>query len=599
MLKKCVLFLVVAGLAACVFASGKMTVSMDNKVFPRLRGDEPIRAPVYTGRAALASPGQIVGESYYDTQHNSSISRMIVKDVDDAIQVGWMKSWDSGQVIRHVQYNNSDWWPPSGGDTVGQQIDPGSSIRAGYITFDALADGRAVAFYHTKMPPGDPSFYYTACAAVDIIPRLGSFQQVLIDTITRPPLEATTVIWPHGAVDLQDNLHVTASQIPVDAGSTGIVYYSRSTDDGLTWINWDAFDTLYDLSHDVTTSWQSGKVCIGYTDNVGWATGQVNNDAYYIESIDYGATWNWAAKNNVTNFVPTDTTRAYCDINGVYDTDDSLHLVYSIRYVVGDTSFYFASYIEHWSKATGRTVVCSDTLIGWHSTYGAGGWRMHSDHPSIAVDTTTGNLYCVFAGNPWGDTSAAGYPNYDIFGSYSTDAGATWSRAVNLTNTSSKDCGPPNCDCEDYASMAEFVNDTLHIFFIEDKDPGASIQTPPEGATTLNPLRYWKVPAEMLIVGVEEEGPKSIRPDDFSLAQNVPNPFASRTVIRYELPGAAHVRVLVYDATGRLVETLVDGNKNAGVHEAAWDATSLGSGIYFYKIVTPGYTSTRKMVHLR
>ena len=599
MFKKCVLFLVVAGLAACVFASEKMTFPMDNMVFPRLRGDEPVYGPIYTGGAALASPGQIVGESYYDTQHNSAMGRMIVKDVDDAIQVGWMKSFDSGQVIRHVQYNNSDWWPPTGLDTTGVPIDPGSSIRAGYITFDALADGRAVAFYHVSMPPGAPSFDFAASCAVDIIPRLGSFQQVVIDTVTFPPIEATMTIWPHGAVDPQDNIHVVSSQFPVAAGSSAVVSYSRSTDDGVNWDNWTTVDTLYDLSYDVETSWQSGKVCIAYTDNVGWASGQVNNDVYYIESIDYGATWDWTAKNNVTNFVPTDTTRAYCDVKGVYDNDDSLHLVYPVRYVVGDTSFFYAAYIEHWSKATGRTVVSSDTMIGWHSTYGAGGWRMHADHVSIAVDTTTGNLYCVFAGNPWGDTSAMGYPNYDIFGSYSTDGGATWSQAVNLTNTSSKDCGPPNCDCEDYASLAEFVNDTLHIFFLEDKDAGASIQTPAEGATTLNPLRYWKVPAERLIVGVEEEGPKSIRPTDFSLAQNVPNPFANRTVIRYELPGAAHVRVLVYDATGRLVETLVDGNRNAGVHEAAWDAGRLGSGIYFYKIVTPGYTSTRKMVHLK
>ena len=599
MLKKCILFLVVAGLAACVFASGKMTVTMDNKVLPRLIGDEPINAPVYAGGITLVSPGQRIGDTYYDAQHNSSLNRMIQLDVDKAVQAVWTKAWDSGHVIRHVQYNNSDWWPPSSTDTSGVQIDPGSSIRSGYITFDVLSDGRGVAFYHVRMPPGAPSMYFTAACAVDIIPRLGSFQQVLIDTLTMPPLEATTVIWPHGAVDAQDNIHVVSSQIAPNPGDSHLVYYSRSTDDGTNWDSWTSFDTVYTLSYDMTTSWQSGKVCIAYTNNVGWATGQVNNDIYYIESIDYGATWDWTAKNNITNFIPADTTRAYCDVNGVYDNDDSLHLVYPLRYVVGDTSFYYASYIEHWSKATGRTVVSFDTLVGWHSTYGAGGWRMHADHASIGIDTTTGYLYCIFAGNPWGDTSAMGYPNYDIFGSYSIDGGATWSKAVNMSNTSSKDCSAGNCDSEDYATLAEMVNDTLHICFVEDKDAGGAVGTAPEGSVTLNPIRYWAAPAEMLLVGVEEDGPKSIRPSDFSLAQNVPNPFAKRTVIRYELSGAAHVRVLVYDATGRLVEVLVDGNKNAGVHEAAWDASRLSSGIYFYKIVTPGYTSTKKMVHLR
>jgi hypothetical protein len=205
----------------------------------------------------------------------------------------------------------------------------------------------------------------------------------------------------------------------------------------------------------------------------------------------------------------------------------------------------------------------------------------------------------VFAGNPWGDTSAAGYPNYDVFGSYSSDGGATWSKAVNLTNTSSKDCNPPTCDCEDYANLAEIVDDTLHILFVEDKDAGASIQTPPEGVTTLNPVRYWKVPASMLMVGVEEVEKGLPRTGRFVLAQNAPNPFSRSTTIKYELPKASHVRVYVYDATGRIVGTVVDGTQKAGLHEAVWDSEGRGSGIYFYKIVTPDYTATKKMVLLR
>jgi hypothetical protein len=600
MLKKGLLFLVITGLAVSAFGASKMTFTMEDRTCERLTGDERFVGPIYSPRdITLVSPGQKIGQTYYDTQHNSAISRMIQKDVDNEVQAVFMVSPDASWIIRHVNFNNSEWWPPAGTDTLGLQVDPGQSIRSGYTTFDVMSDGRGVAFYHVKMPPGDPNMYYATACAVDILPRLGSFQQVLIDTITTPPPEATTTIWPHGAVDMNDNIHVVASMIPVEAGSSGVIYYSRSTDQGSNFSTWVDVDTLYDLSYDVTTSWQSGKVAIAYTDNVGWASGQVNMDVYYIESTDFGATWDWTAKNNVTNFVPTDTTRAYCDVNGVYDNDDSLHLVYSVRYVVGDTSFYYAAYIEHWSEATGRTVVCSDTLIGWHSTYGAGGWRMHSDHPSIAVDTTTGFLYTIFAGNPWGDTSAAGYPNYDIYGSYSSDGGATWSEAVNLTNTSSKDCMPPTCDCEDYANLAEVVDDTLHILFVEDKDAGASIQTPPEGATTLNPVRYWKVPASMLMTGVEESKTDLLRPGKYTLAQNAPNPFARSTAIKYQLPRASHVSVCVYDATGRVVETLVDESQKAGLHEAVWDSEGRGSGIYFYKIVTPDYTATRKMVVLR
>ena len=85
-------------------------------------------------------------------------------------------------------------------------------------------------------------------------------------------------------------------------------------------------------------------------------------------------------------------------------------------------------------------------------------------------------------------------------------------------------------------------------------------------------------------------------PTAFSLAQNYPNPFASRTVIEYGLPEASHVSVSVYDAVGRLVATLVDGEQAAGYHEAEWNASGVASGVYLYRIQAGSYARTLKMV---
>ncbi|MAT38755.1 MAG: hypothetical protein CL946_04045 [Ectothiorhodospiraceae bacterium] len=85
----------------------------------------------------------------------------------------------------------------------------------------------------------------------------------------------------------------------------------------------------------------------------------------------------------------------------------------------------------------------------------------------------------------------------------------------------------------------------------------------------------------------------------YELAQNIPNPFNPSTVIRYTIPGSEHVRLTVYDALGREVRTLVDERRPAGQHSVRFDAAGLPSGTYIYKLHTPHYTETRRMVLTR
>ncbi|HER43998.1 MAG TPA: T9SS type A sorting domain-containing protein [Candidatus Eisenbacteria bacterium] len=88
------------------------------------------------------------------------------------------------------------------------------------------------------------------------------------------------------------------------------------------------------------------------------------------------------------------------------------------------------------------------------------------------------------------------------------------------------------------------------------------------------------------------------------LHQNVPNPFNPTTVIRFELPAPASVRLVVFDIRGRLVRTLVNGELPAGGKEIAWDGRDddgriVASGVYLYRLETPGTTVSRKIVLLR
>ena len=95
------------------------------------------------------------------------------------------------------------------------------------------------------------------------------------------------------------------------------------------------------------------------------------------------------------------------------------------------------------------------------------------------------------------------------------------------------------------------------------------------------------------------ESPEGELPEAFALGQNYPNPFNPSTAIEYELPAPQHVRLEVFDATGRSVGVLVDGIRPAGTHSVRFDADNLPSGLYVYRLQANGETRTRKMTLLR
>jgi hypothetical protein len=79
----------------------------------------------------------------------------------------------------------------------------------------------------------------------------------------------------------------------------------------------------------------------------------------------------------------------------------------------------------------------------------------------------------------------------------------------------------------------------------------------------------------------------------------MPNPFNPVTRISYSIPEGQHVRLVVYDVAGRLVEELADEAKGAGEYVVEWDAGRFPSGIYFYRLSAGNATLTKKMVFLK
>ncbi len=93
-------------------------------------------------------------------------------------------------------------------------------------------------------------------------------------------------------------------------------------------------------------------------------------------------------------------------------------------------------------------------------------------------------------------------------------------------------------------------------------------------------------------------------PMDSRLSYNYPNPFNPATVIRYTLWQGGMTRVEVYNNLGQKIRTLVEREQPPGVHEIVWDGRddhgrAVGSGVYFYRIITNGFARTKKMLLIR
>lgn len=85
-------------------------------------------------------------------------------------------------------------------------------------------------------------------------------------------------------------------------------------------------------------------------------------------------------------------------------------------------------------------------------------------------------------------------------------------------------------------------------------------------------------------------------PESHMLSQNYPNPFNPVTNIKFQIPQAGNVTLKVYNSAGKEVATLVNEYKTAGAYIVDFNAGSLSSGVYFYRLQTDGFTETKKMV---
>jgi len=86
---------------------------------------------------------------------------------------------------------------------------------------------------------------------------------------------------------------------------------------------------------------------------------------------------------------------------------------------------------------------------------------------------------------------------------------------------------------------------------------------------------------------------------EYTLKQNYPNPFNPKTNIQFSIPKTENVTLKIYNLVGQELTTLVSEKLKPGEYKYTWDASQLASGMYFYKLETESYNSTKKLILLR
>jgi hypothetical protein len=119
----------------------------------------------------------------------------------------------------------------------------------------------------------------------------------------------------------------------------------------------------------------------------------------------------------------------------------------------------------------------------------------------------------------------------------------------------------------------------------------------------LGDLNWYPDKKQEWLTSVEFDEP-GMTPAEFELSQNYPNPFNPTTMIKFNLKKSMHIKLTVYNMLGQKVKTLVDQKMLAGSHITTWNGQDdngkiLASGIYYYRLETESFKTTKKMVLMK
>ena len=152
-----------------------------------------------------------------------------------------------------------------------------------------------------------------------------------------------------------------------------------------------------------------------------------------------------------------------------------------------------------------------------------------------------------------------------------------------------------------YGYGYDYVNQTHYVLDAKDFSTNGSLKLYNSSGTQTDSYETGIAPRRVVFwysdfaTSIEDVKPVA----NFSLEQNYPNPFNPTTIIKFSLPNQTKVKLSIINSIGQEIEVLVDNAIGAGSHEVEFNGSSLSSGMYFYRLESGNFSSTKKMILLK
>ena len=332
--------------------------------------------------------------------------------------------------------------------------------------------------------------------------------------------------------------------------------------------------TMHELAH----QWFGDKItCRDWHHiwlNEGFAT--YSEAAYYEETQGYTSYQNSIAsemsqaRNAIGSVYCEDISTTSSIFNNARSYAKGATVLHMLRGIVGKETFYniLRTYLD-------------DAQLGYDVA-------TTEDFQAVAEEVSGLDLDYFFREWIYGEN----YPVYDVIWGYSPKAENEYNVTVSVTQQLNSN--------PDYFTMPvelkfSGIKDTLISIWNNSKSQQFEFVLDFEPEQLLFDPENWILKDVATAVGADDE----LTPLHYNLDQNYPNPFNPSTKIDFSIPESTHVSLTVYDSIGKEVKILVDDNLKFGNHSVSFDASDLASGVYIYRLETPKFQQSRKMVLLR
>jgi len=499
--------------------------------------------PASLGNLSIRAVGTQIGSTTHDFQHFGTMGRQVEHRGTNYIHFDWTRqdgiTMGSGCGIGVESYNLSSCGLVYGGGGKFATVDYGE-----YCTIDADQSGCAIPGGNEgpDMATMIPRAYWDFCAGGPF----GLFSSDYPSDVygwyqndgTGPD---NANLWPvieyHPGTE--NVLHMVTAEPGGGAGAPfTISYYRRVGPYGSgsgTWSAQRIIDTVMTINPTVTASSISDKVAIVWSPPVEYKrntpeeySNPYENGIWYATSNNQGMDWiagigsgsichevemGSISGANITQYLPEDKWKAYCDLSALITTDDNLHIVWGCRRWADEFNIYRRqSAIFHWSEDVNfvRPVVKAE----WDTGGACYAYAYGSDVGKMSISECDGKLYVLFTqfGNeddPCFDYGATDkYLNGELYMSVSDDNGLSWDRAQNLTNSATPQCAAGDCESDYWASMSRFGRtevcgpllgqEVLDVVYINDRAAGSAILDG-SGVWTTNPVMWFPTPCRDIV----------------------------------------------------------------------------------------------------